>query len=61
MTALVLAAKAALAVLLLAAGGAKLADLDGFAVAVRSVRAARARRPGSPVARCWRAAAHRGG
>jgi|HubBroStandDraft_2_1064218.scaffolds.fasta_scaffold595681_1 hypothetical protein len=33
-TALVLCARAGLAVLLLAAGGAKLADLDGFAVAV---------------------------
>jgi hypothetical protein len=33
-TTLVLAARAGLAVILLAAGGAKLADLDGFAVAV---------------------------
>jgi hypothetical protein len=35
MTALALAAKAALAVLLIAAGGAKLADLAGFAAAIR--------------------------
>jgi hypothetical protein len=34
MTALVLAVKAGLAVLLLAAGGAKLADLDGFGTAI---------------------------
>jgi hypothetical protein len=42
MTALVLAAKAALAVLLLAAGGAKLADLGGFAAAIRLFVPARA-------------------
>ena len=35
MTVLVLAAKAALAVLLLASGGAKLADIAGFAAAIR--------------------------
>jgi len=34
-TALVLAAKAALAVILLASGGAKLADISGFAAAIR--------------------------
>jgi len=34
-TALVLAAKAAIAVLLLASGGAKLADIGGFAAAIR--------------------------
>jgi hypothetical protein len=41
-TAVVLASKAAIAVLLLAAGGAKLADLAGFAAAIRLFVPARA-------------------
>ena len=42
MTALVLAAKAAVAVLLLASGGAKLPDLSGFAATIRLFAPARA-------------------
>jgi hypothetical protein len=45
----VLGAKALLAVMLLVAGGAKLADLDSFAASVRLFRPRR-RRPGAPAA-----------
>ncbi len=71
MTALVLTAKAALAVLLLAAGGAKLADPAGFAAAIRLFVPPRAQALVSPtvaaviaaelaagtVSLCWPAAA----
>ena len=48
MTAVILCAKAGLAVLLLVAGGAKLADLAGFGAAVRLFLPARAIRLASP-------------
>jgi hypothetical protein len=50
MTAVILSAKAGLAVLLVVAGGAKLADLAGFGAAVRLFLPARAVRLASPAA-----------